>query len=593
MATDSQAVGVLAPLPDLDEPEQNHQEPAAARKAVSGAGTRLAALTVLGILVFLVVIPMAYVIYGATRSGSPYDPESTASGDALRTVFTTSEYLWSFLGTTLLALTSAGLSVLMATVFAWLLARTNVPSKKFLEIAVILPLFLSPFVGAIAWVTLAAPRSGMLNVTARTLFGTSDPVIDITNTFGVVWVMAIYFVPYGYLLIAPSLKNMDPSMEEAAYLCGAGPLRTMRKVTLRLVRPAILSAFFLIAVIITGVFSIPAVLATRSDFVPLSVQLYRATAITPTNYALAAAIGCALLLLVSLCLYFYRRSVRQSKRFVTVTARGFRPRIVDLGRIRYVGAAVCILYAALAVVLPYAALTLVSLTPFTITDLRELVFTLDGFRDVLGSASVMQALGNTLLIGLIAPTLCVLLAMVLSYIVERTRTRLRQPLEYIAIAPVAIPGIVFGLGMLWAYIRTPFYGTIWILVAVFIASYLPHAIRGVSSGLLQIDRALEEAGSVCGASRATVFRKITMPLAKPAVLSAWIFVFILVIREINAAIVLYAPGSTVLSVLTWDYVQFGDFRAAAVVGLLQTALLLLGLVIGRFVFRVAVTSTRV
>lgn len=555
-------------------------------RIASGAGVALIAAA----LVLLILVPMAFIIFGATQKGELFDDSFAFSLESLRTVFTTRGYIYSFLGTGLLSIAVGAVTVFLASIFAWLLSRTNVPQRRVLELVVLLPLFLSPFVGAIAWVTLASPESGVINVTLTTLFGVSEPVVNVTSTWGIIWVMSMYFVPYGYILISPTLKNMDPSLEEAGYLCGAGALRTMRKVTLPIVRPAILSAFFLVSVIAAGVFSIPAVLGAQGGFVPLSVHIYRALALPPADYSLAASIGCALLLLVFAGLHLYRRAVRASSRFVTVTARGFRQRRVDLGRMRFVGAGVCIVYAFLAIALPYLALFLVSVTPYTITDLTELSFTLDGFREIITSTRVLGALKNTLLIGLLAATLCVALAVGVSYLVERTRVRGRRILEYTAVTPVAVPGIVFAVGMLWAYVQTPFYATIWILVGAFVASYLPHATRVISSGLLQIDRSLEDAAIVSGASRFKTLRRITVPLSKPSLLSAWLFVFVLTVREINAAIVLYSPQTTVLSVLTWDYVQFGNFQMAAAVGLLQTILLVLGIVLGRFVFRVTLTQ---
>ncbi|MQA84735.1 MAG: ABC transporter permease subunit [Streptosporangiales bacterium] len=548
--------------------------------------SRLGMLVILLALTFLILVPMVFIVVGATQEGAAYTSGVTFSLDSLRTVFTTKAYLSSFAGTALLSLSVAALAVCVASMFAWLLARTNLPRRGLLELIILLPLFLSPFVGAIAWVTLASRNSGIVNVTLGQVFGLSEPLVNIASTGGVVWVMVMYFIPYGYILISPALKNMDPSLEEAGYLCGAGPLSTTLRVTIPIVRPAVLSAFFLVAVIAAGVFSIPAVLGGQGGFTPLSVHIYRAIARPPANYPLAAAVGCALLLLVFVGLHLYRRAVRASSRFVTVTARGFRPRLVDLGRLRYAGVALCVGYASLAILLPYAALVLVSITPYTITDLTKLTFTLGSFQEILTSSRVLEAVKNTMLIGVVAPTACVALAVAVSYVVERTRIRGRRALEYLAVAPVAVPGIVFAVGMLWAYVRTPLYATVWILVAVFIASYLPHASRMTGSGLLQIDRVLEDAATVCGASRVKTLSKITVPLSKPSLLSAWIFVFVLTVREINAAIVLYSPDTMVLSVLTWDYVEFGDFQMAAVAGLLQTALLVLGLLVGRFVFRV-------
>lgn len=542
------------------------------------------------LLTVLIAVPIVFVVYGASRSGSPGAPDTTFTADNLEAAFTHPLYVGSLLRTIVLGLVVATIAVLAGTVFAWIITRTDVPHKGLFELVILGPTFLSPFVGTIAWVTLAAPNSGMINVSARALLGIEAPLFNVMSLFGLVFVMALYFVPYGYLFCSAALKNLDPSLEEASYLNGAGVLRTAVTVTIPLLRPAILSVFFLVTVLAAGVFSIPAVLAADLGFQPTAVRVYRAVALVPSNYGLAAAIGVSLLIVAFVGIWLYRRSVRASKRFVTITARGFRPRIIPLRTMKPVAIGACVLYGLLSMVLPYTALTIVSFTPFTITDLSQLSFTTDHFVSVVTSPRTSSALSTTLVVSIIAPTLCILLALLVSYIVERTDLRGRQLMDYLAAAPVAVPGIVFATGMVWAYVRSPIYATMWILVAAFVASYLPHANRLTSSGLMQIDRTLEEAATVSGANQRITITRVTLPLSKPALLSGWILVFVLVAREINAAIILVSPRSMVLSVLAYDYVQFGNLRSAAVVGLLQTFVLVGGIIFARYVLKTRLTS---
>lgn len=576
------------------EAEEIPREPgpggAAPPRRATGWGAKATALVTALLLVALIVVPVAFVLFGATRSGTPGDPNTEFTLEPLRTAFTTRPYLGSLVATVLLGLVVSGLAVVVGALLAWLVARTDLPKKGFFELVALGPMFLSPFVGAIAWVTLAAPNSGMINVSAATFFGATGSVVNVMTLGGLVFVMALYFVPYGYLFASAAFKNMDPALEEASYLCGAGIVRTALWVTLPLIRPALLSAFFLVTVLVMGVFSIPAVLAADIGFSPLPVRVYRAITMVPSDYGLAAAIGASLLLIAFVGVWLYRRAVRASKRFVTVTARGFRPRLVPLGRMKAPAIVLCVMYGLLSIVLPYTALIIVSFTPYTITDLTALTFTTDHFVGILTSARTYDAIVNTLVIGLIAPALCVLLAMVVSFIVERTDLRGRRLLEYVTTAPVAIPGIVFATGFVWAYVYTPLYATIWILVAAFVASYLPHANRITSASLLQIDRTLEEAATVSGATQRVTMSRITLPLSRPALLSGWILVFVLVSREINAAIILVSPRTMVLSVLAYDYVQFGDLRAAAVIGLIQTAVLVLGVLVARYALRTRLTG---
>jgi iron(III) transport system permease protein len=541
------------------------------------------------ILAIIIVIPMAYVFYGATRSASIGMPDSVFTWEPLLTILT-GPYLMSFAGTLVLGIGVAILSVTGGAVFAWLLSRTDLPGRKGLELVIIGPLFLSPFIGAVAWITLAAPNSGMINVAAANFLGATDAVVDITTTAGIVFIMTLYFLPYGYLFVSSALKGMDPSYEEASYMAGNGVLRTAFRVTLPLIRPALVASLFLITILTIGVFSIPAVLGSRGSFVPVSVLVYRAVETPPSNFALASAIGIGVIVLALIGTLLYRLSLRSASRFTTITARGYRPRQVPIGALKIPALAACIAYGLLAVVLPYFALTIVSLTPYIQTDLTNLTFTTANFETIFGNRRALEALRNTLILGLVAPTVTMALALVVSYVVERSKSRFRRVIDIVSVIPVAVPGIVFATGFVWAYVGTPIYATIWILIFAFVGSYLPHATRMVGSGLIQIDRALEEAGAVNGASPGRLLRRITLPLAMPSVLSGWMLVFILTVREVSTAIMLYSPRTNILPVLTWNLVQDGDMRGAAVVSLMETVILVAVVVLARFVFRVRLTS---
>jgi iron(III) transport system permease protein len=224
------------------------------------------------------------------------------------------------------------------------------------------------------------------------------------------------------------------------------------------------------------------------------------------------------------------------------------------------------------------------------TDLTQLTFSFDNFTAVATAPNVRRAFDNTVKLGLIAPTITVLLGLVCGFVINRLKLPGSRLLEYIGTMPIAIPGIVFASGMVWIYVRTPLYATLTLLAIAYVASYLPHALRLTTNGLLQIDRPLEEASMVSGGSRLRTLAKITLPLTKPAMLASWVMIFIFTVREINMAVLLTTPRTNVLSVLTWGFVQDGSLARATVVGLLQTALMVLGIVAARFILRVKLTS---
>jgi iron(III) transport system permease protein len=543
-----------------------------------------------GVLTVLVLVPIVLMFVGAVRTGTFVDPRAQFSLRSLTAVYTT----WPFLRTLAVTVGASLLVSLIACIvgiaLAWLLARTDMPAKGLMENSVIAPLYLSPFVGALAWLILASPNAGLLNVLARDLFGVTGSILNVMTATGVILVMALYNVPYAYMTVSAALNGMDPSMEEASYLNGAGTFATALKVTFPVVRPSIVSAFFFVFVLTCGTFSIPAALGGTQAMPFLAVDIYRSVATFPINYSRAAAIGTLLFWISLIGVAFYRYASRAATRFVTVTARGYRMRMVRLRGWHLPAMLLILVYVMMAIILPYLALLYVAFTRFTSSTILDASFTLENFQSVVGSVAVRQSIVNTLLISILAPTICVLLGIVLAYAIRRLRVRGGGVLDYIAMFQIAVPGIVFGTGIFWTYLMTPAYGTIWILVIAFVASYIPFAYRMIDTSIIQIDKSLEEASSVCGASHLRTAWQVTFKLIRPGILSAWILVFIFSVREISAAILLASPSNKVLSVMSWDYLEFGNVQNAAIIGLLQTLILVAGVIVGRYILRVRLSQ---
>ena len=543
------------------------------------------------LLLGLVAGPVAMVFVGALQSNAPGLPDNTFSLDAVYRVYLSGEYYGSLIGTLVMAVSVAALSVLFGGLAAWFLTRVNVPLRRLWEFGLILPLFLSPFVGALAWLMLAAPNSGMINVNLRWMLGTDVTFVNIMTLPGVIFVMLLFYIPYAYLFISSALKNMDPSLEEASYMNGRGSFSTAMKVTLPIMRPALVASFFFVAVLATGVFVIPAVLGLNTSFSPLAVEVYRAVTVFPARPPVGAALGTLLFWFTLAGVYLYRRSVRNANRFVTISARGTRPRLVKLRAGRYIAAAVFALYAFLAAVLPYAVLIVMSLTPFAITDFRRMTFSFDGIVEVWNAPDVLTAFGNTLWLGILVPTLTVLVGLAVAYVVVREQGRLGAIVDYLGTFPIAVPGIVFATGILWMYVRSPIYATVLLVMIALIGAYIPQAARFASAGLIQVDRSLEEAARMNGAGKLRTIFTVTLPLLRPALLSAWSLLFVFATREVNEAVILSGPKSRPLAVLAWNYVEQGSIRNAAVVGLFLTIVMAVGILFARFVLRAKLDSS--
>jgi iron(III) transport system permease protein len=545
-------------------------------------GDRALVVVVMLLLTVLVFLPTALVFVRAVTE-DPRDPLATFSLDALVDSYGNPE-IWVVLGQTMaMALTCGVVATALGAALAWILARTDVPMKKLFELVVIAPLFLSPFIGALAFLELGAPRTGLLNQLSRAL-GLSDWLsINVMTFHWLVIILALHYVPYGYLLVSGSLQNMDANLEEASHMNGRGTLQTALRISLPAVRHAMLSSVMFVTISATGMFSVPALLGANMSFKPLAVTVYRATNGFPSDYALAAALGTMLVLLSVIGLWLYQRGLRQASKFVTVTGRSQNRKKIRLGRARYAVIAGLVLYALVTTVLPYLALGLSAFS--TSTNLDEIHFTTEAVTEVLSSPELGNALGNTVLVSAVTAVGAVAVGLLTSYVTERKRHRGSGLLNSVAMAPLAVPGIVFATGVFAMYLGTPLYGTLTIMIVAYVASYLPHATRVTGNGFAQIDRSLEEASRMCGASQTRMMTTILLPLMRPSIAAAIIMVFLFTVREINTAILLYTPDTMLLSILSFNYAQQASLPAAAVVGLIETALMIVWIVVMRALLR--------
>jgi iron(III) transport system permease protein len=561
------------------------------RAAASRAPWRIRSVLLVVALGLFVGAPILAMFYGAVRPESLTAPPLEFSFDALADVYLSSEVWFSLLGTVAIALAVAVLATLVGGVLAWLTARTDVPGKGVIELLVLAPLFTSPFVAAIAWYALAAPRSGLLNLALAEVFGPNAPVINMTSAFGIVWVLVLVSMPYAYVFISSSLRNMDPALEAASYVNGVGTIRTIRRVTLPLATPAIGSSIMFITIFAAGIFSVPGVLGRQLGFDPLPVLIYRAVTQFHADFAKAAALASMLFLLSAGFLYAYRRLTRLEQRFVTVSGKGFQPRLLPLGRLKPWVLAGIAGYALVCVALPVVALVIAALSPFASRDFASIELSTADLVGVLTDPSVHAAVVNTLIAVVVSALACVVVSLV-SVFVARVRGRgaTSSLLDYVNSFPLAVPGIVLAAGLVWVYIGSPLYATLALMIIAYVISHLPHSYRLIHNGALQVSRELEEASAVNGVGRTRTAMRITTPLLLPSIYASVVLVTIFVIREVNSVILLYTPGTRVLSVLTWDYIADGNLSRAASLGLLQSAFLIAVLVVARLAFRINLTS---
>jgi iron(III) transport system permease protein len=444
------------------------------------------------------------------------------------------------------------LSMGLALALAWIVARTDTPGRRTLESLIALPFFIPPILTATAWGMLATPRGGLINLAWTGVTGSPEPLVNVYSYGGVIWHMMQYTTPFLFLLFAAALRSMDPSLEESSRMSGASAWTTFRKVTLSLMLPVTTSGFILAFVRGVEAFESPLFFGTPARIQVLTTEIYnRIHHDTEPDYQGATALAFFVMALLSL-LVLWQWRLLGSRSFLTVTGRGYQPRVTSLGRWRFLTLALALAFIFVTVVLPVGQLVLGSFFKF-FGFYRKDMLTLQHYRDVWESRLFFRALSNTLLLGVAGATAAMLLGSVVAYVVVRTRLSLRRVVEALAWLPWMMPGMVLGVGFLWAYALLPgpfaIYGTRWALFLAYLTLSLPLAARTMAVAFSRISADLEECSRIHGASFWTTFRRILLSLAWPSFAVGWMFLFFIILRELSASILLYGPGSEVLSIV--------------------------------------------
>jgi len=534
------------------------------------------------LLLWLVLYPLLVLFIGSVRTDLPLRPgQFTLTNFA--NLFANPENFTAIGNTVVSSAFATILALLIGVSLAWITSRTDTPGRRFFDNVFVIPYYLSPFIGAIAWTLLANPRIGFINNLFTEVLGFEEAPFNIYSLGGLVFVMALYYSPIVFLFVAGSLRSMDPALEEASRIHGVGPLATTLRVTLPVVGPAVASSALLVYLNAAGQFGIPAVIGIPMHYDVITTRIWVGLGYFPPKYTEAAAFAVVLLAFSSI-IFFVQRRMLANKSFATVTGKGFRPAVVKLGRLRYLTLFACILYFAVSILLPYAALLFTSFQPFLSFAFEPGSWTLNQYAEVLfNNPLTVRATVNSLLLGTLGATVAIFFSLIISYVVQRTRLRLRHTLDYLAMLPAGVPAVVFAVALLWSYIflPVPIYGTIWMLLIAYVAHYIPFGVRATTSGLAQISVELEESARIHGESWLGTMRRIVVPLLKPALTVGWILLFIEFIRSLSLSILLYTPESVVMPVVTYELYETGAYPALAAFSVLQTALMFIAIYAAR------------
>lgn len=553
------------------------------------------ALVIVGatlLLAALIIVPMVRLVLVALTPAGGGGGWTIANFVALLTDAT---FLSPLLYTLAIAVSVGVICVVVAAPMAWLVARTDMPFAPAVRLLAMASLVTPPFLGAIAWELLAAPNSGLLNQLWRHLSGAPPDValLDIYSLAGVIFVIACYTFPYVFILVANALQRIPAELEDASAMLGADRWATARRVTIPLALPALLAGLLVAFLQALNLFGSPAILAIPAGFHTMTTRIWSLFQFPPKP-ELAAAASLPLLLL-TIVLLRAQTAVIGRRSYAVLGGKYGAPRKVALGGLRWPALALCLAVLMCPVFLPYAALINAAFTRIASRLMLGDNVTLANFHfTFVELSSTAPALWNTLLLAVASATCCTLLALIIAYVTARRAVAGHRVLGFLATAPLAIPGIVLGVGLFLAYTQpwlriwgvdippVVLYGTLWILLIAYVTIELPAAYQQLGSAFHAVHVELEEASRILGATRLRALRDVTAPLLLSGVVATWCFVFVAAIRELSAAVILFTSETKVVSVLIFDLKESGDLGAIAVLGLVMMLVTTLVLLVASF-----------
>jgi len=519
---------------------------------------------------FLTVCPVVMLVVGSFSQGLGTFDGFTI--DKYVAAYTDPEFADILANTVIFTVGAAVLATVLALFLAYMNTRTNIPFKFLFRIISIIPMMIPHILFSVSWVLLLNPSNGILNRMFMDLFGLRNAPFDIYSLPGMILVEALLDLPIAYLIIAPSMSAFDVSLEESSKVCGASNLRTLMRVTLPVLRPAILASGILVVVRSLASFAVPSVIGMPGRIYVLATHIYRIISTGfAADYGKAAAVGMSALAASVTLIYIYRFLTAESGKFVTISSRGFKPTVIDLKGSTYPLFTVVGLICFVLIVLPVLVLFYTSMTPYVmVPSTRALsMMSWKNWVAVLQDPISRLSLKNSLILGLGGATLGIMLSIFVAYVIVKVRTRAAGILESLSFLSFSFPGIVIGVGFMWFFVRTPLYATLWALLIGYVATYLPYGIRPLSSAFVQIHRHLEESSRVCGASPFYTLRRIVIPLLIPGIISGWILMATMFVRELTLSVVLSRPGTEVLAVQILRFAEDGLWGKLSALGIMM------------------------
>ena len=529
-------------------------------------------------VLYLAGVPLVMLLYGSIRSAPIGEPGATYTIQNYVKAYFDKEFYLLLLNSVYYALGTCTLTFIIGTFLAWVSERTNTPLKKLFVVMSLIPFIIPGILSTISWILLLSPKIGLINIVVKEVLGLESAPFNVYSMWGMIWAEAIHLYPLVFLLMSASFRNMDTSLEEAALTAGSSTLQTFCRVTLPLMRPAMFSVLLINFVRGIEAFEVPALIGVPAKISVFTTKIFLAIHQFPSDFGLAGDYAVTLLAISTVGVLIYGRITRREERFATVTGKGYRPRVIDLGAWKYVTLGISFLIFFLAVILPVFVLLWSSFIPYYGVPSYELMakMTWANYQYIINYPLALTAFKNSFYLSVGSATLVMLLTSIISWITVKTKLPGRALLDNITFIPIAMPGIVLGVSLIWVYLTLPIpiYGTIWVLLLAYITKFMPYGIRAASASMIQINKELEEASLTAGGTWFQTFRKVILPLLMPGFTAGWIYISIIALRELSTSILLYSYNSTVLSIMAFDLWEGGQYTYVCALGVLMVLLLI-------------------
>ncbi len=527
-------------------------------------------MAAVGVFVLLIVIyPLWQVLFRSFLDAGVLSLKS------YQKVFSYPSYYRALLNSVWISCVTGVMCMVLGTLLAFLVVRTDLPGKKTLRTLLVLPYALPSFFAAIAWIQLLGPQGYLARVFLQ-VFGFATVPWNIYSAGGIVFVLTVHYFILVFIAVAGALERMDASLEEAARASGAGTSQIMRQITLPLVLPAIMAGGLLAFIGALANFGIPALLGMRARFFVLTTSVYYALAIPDFGLATALSSMLVLVALISMALQFGIQ--KGESRYTVISGKAVHPAELKLGSIRYPLLLFIVVFVVFISIIPVLSMVLTALMKYWGAPLTAANLTLQNFTYVLKLEAAQRAVMNSLFLGAVAATAAMFVGTVISYLHVKAKLKGSRVLDFLATIPYAVPHTVIAIAMILAWARPPvsLYGTLWIILVAYLAVYLPFAVRTTNSTLQQVHDSLEEAARASGAKLLPRLRDIVLPLSRPGMIAGWILVFMPALRELTVSILLYAHHTETIGVVVYNLQDAGYREIAAALAALVMALLIVG-----------------